>query len=93
MGEPVKRGINRRTFLQWGIGAMITVASPSLPVRRRAYDSRGRVRVRLIDPDHARMTDIQFCERAAFDSAADAVRAIRQRRLEVELYHVSLSDG
>lgn len=93
MGEPVKRGINRRTFLQWSIGAMMTVASQRLPVHTRGQDSRGRVRVRLTNPDHARRTDIQFCRRAEFDSAADAVRAIRQRRMEAELYQVSLSDG
>ena len=80
--------MTRRNFLQVAGGAAVAAAALMVPVagvgqvRKRVRN----VRVRLKPAGSHRGSDVSFCRRARFATAADAIRATARRGVAAEIY-------
>ena len=82
-------GISRRKFLQVAGAAIVAAAAiPSLGgTKKKKKNGEKRVRVRPYNANQKLTpSEIDFCDRARFTTAADAMRAAAARGIPVVIY-------
>jgi DNA-directed RNA polymerase beta' subunit len=80
--------MNRRVFLRiggWALAALALAVPVASGRRAAAGDARARVGVRSRRGERVSRGDEQFCARARFEDAADAMRAAAARGFSGEI--------
>ena len=82
------KGMSRRHFVGLTGTAATVIATCGVTVKAagRSRQKTRNIRVRPIDPHTCSPSDLNFCKRAQFYTAADAIRAVAAREIEVEIY-------
>ncbi len=87
------KGMSRRHFVGLAGTAATVIATCGVSVKAagRSRQKMRNIRVRPIYPQACSSSDLKFCQRAQFYTAADAIRAVAAREIEVEIYIYDLS--
>ena len=77
------KSMSRRHFVGLAGTAATVIATCGVTVKAagRSRQKTRNIRVRPSSP-----SDLNFCQRAQFYTAADAIRAVAAREIEVEIY-------